>query len=43
MEMGSRKRVVAGLLSAIVPGSGQILKKEIKKAILYLGRDQLLR
>jgi signal peptidase I len=36
MEMGSRKRVVAGLLSAIVPGSGQILKKEIRKAILYL-------
>ena len=36
MEMGSGKRVVAGLLSAIVPGSGQILKKEMKKAILYL-------
>src|SRR5713101_9462870 len=33
---GSGKRVVAGLLSAIVPGSGQILKKEMKKAILYL-------
>lgn len=36
MEIGSRKRVVAALLSAIVPGSGQILKKETKKAILYL-------
>ncbi len=36
MEMGSGKRVVAGLLSAIVPGSGQILKREMKKAILYL-------
>jgi signal peptidase I len=36
METGSGKRVVAGLLSAIVPGSGQILKKEMTKAILYL-------
>jgi signal peptidase I len=27
---------LAALLSAIVPGSGQILKKEMKKAILYL-------
>ncbi len=35
MEIGSGKRIVAGLLSAIVPGSGQILVKEIKKAILY--------
>jgi len=29
-------RVLAAVLSAIVPGSGQILKKETKKAILYL-------
>ncbi|MBI3475714.1 MAG: signal peptidase I [Acidobacteria bacterium] len=36
MEMKSGKRVVAGLLSAIVPGSGQLIKKEMKKAILYL-------
>ena len=36
MEIGKGKRVGAALLSAIVPGSGQILKKEMKKAILYL-------
>jgi signal peptidase I len=36
MEIGTGKRVVSALLSAVVPGSGQILKKEMKKAILYL-------
>lgn len=36
MEITTGKRVSATLLSAIVPGSGQILKKETKKAILYL-------
>jgi len=36
MEISRGKRIVAALLSAIVPGSGQILKKETKKAILYL-------
>jgi signal peptidase I len=36
MEIGSGKRVVSALLSAIIPGSGQILKKEMTKAILYL-------
>ena len=36
MEITTGKRVSAALLSAIVPGSGQILKKETKKAILYL-------
>lgn len=36
MGIGTGKRVVQALLSAIVPGSGQILKKEMKKAILYL-------
>jgi hypothetical protein len=37
MEIGNKKRVVAALLSAIIPGAGQILKKEItKRAILYL-------
>jgi signal peptidase I len=36
MEIGTGKRLLAALLSAIVPGSGQILKKEMKKAILYL-------
>jgi signal peptidase I len=36
MEIGTGKRALAALLSAIVPGSGQILKKEMKKAILYL-------
>jgi|SRR5271166_5520422 len=37
MEIETRKRVFAALLSAIVPGSGQILRKQTKKAILYLG------
>jgi hypothetical protein len=36
METGTEKRVLPVLLSAIVPGSGQVLKKEIKKAIVYL-------
>jgi signal peptidase I len=36
MEMGNGKRVAAALLSAIVPGSGQILKEEMKNATLYL-------
>ena len=36
MEITTGERVSAALLSAIVPGSGQILKKEMKKALLYL-------
>ena len=36
MEITTGKRIVATLLSAIVPGAGQILKKETKKAIRYL-------
>jgi signal peptidase I len=36
MEHTTGKRVLAALLSAIVPGSGQALKHEIKKAIVYL-------
>ena len=36
MEIGSGNRVVFALPSAIVPGSGQILKKEVKKALLFL-------
>jgi signal peptidase I len=36
MDFTTGKRVLAALFSAIVPGSGQLLKRETKKAILYL-------
>ena len=36
MELTTSKRVLATLLSAIVPGSGQVLKREMKKALVYL-------
>lgn len=36
MELTTGKRVSAALFSAIVPGSGQLLKQETKKAIVYL-------
>jgi signal peptidase I len=42
MEIGTGNRLLATLLSAIVPGSGQILKKEMKKAILYLAALAIL-
>ena len=36
MELTTGKRVLATLLSAIVPGSGQVLKRETRKALVYL-------
>jgi signal peptidase I len=36
MEFTNRKRIFAALLSVVVPGSGQILKREHKKAAIYL-------
>src|SRR5690242_19486698 len=37
MNVSNRKRLVAALMSAIVPGSGQLLKREPAKAMFYLG------
>jgi signal peptidase I len=42
MELTTGKRVLAALLSAIVPGSGQVLKQETKKAIVYLAAFAIL-
>jgi hypothetical protein len=42
MELRTGKRVLAALLSAIVLGSGQVLRKETKKAIIYLAAFVIL-
>jgi signal peptidase I len=42
MEPTTGKRVLATLLSAIVPGSGQVLKQETKKAIVYFAAFAIL-
>ncbi len=42
MELTTGKRVLAALFSAIVPGSGQLLKRERRKAALYLAIFALL-
>src|SRR6202050_154747 len=36
VEFSTGKRILAALLSAVIPGSGQVLKRETTKAVVYL-------